>query len=208
LSEGDWRTLLHLAHVKPTEAFERYARFYLSTNGQTYWSDTHQLGYYCDDYHREIDGMCRCRQPGSEMITELYMPRRALEGFMQGARTTLLHNGTRVIYGTVRLIEQDLETYLPWARGKFACVVLNLHCQHDPQSIAQAENAFRELIDVALSCGGSFYLTYHSYAMKEQLLAAYPELPSWLELKKEHDPDSVFESNWYRLLVRTLTVPS
>ncbi len=166
LSERDWRTLLHLAHVKPTEAFERYAQFYLSTDGQTYWSDTHQLGYYCDDYHREIDHVCRCSEPGSEMITELYLPRLALEGFMQAARSALRRNGTRVIYGTVRLIEEDLETYLPWARGKFACVVLNLHCQHDPRSLAQAENAFRVLIDLALSCGGNFYLTYHNYASR------------------------------------------
>jgi len=148
LSERDWRTLLHLAHVKPTEAFERYARFYLSTNGQIYWSDTHQLGYYCDDYHREIDEACRCSEPGSEMITELYMPHQALEAFMQTARSALRREGTPVIYGTVRLIEEDLETYLPWARGKFACVVLNLHCQHDPRSLGQAKNALRVWAEV------------------------------------------------------------
>src|SRR5580692_10037318 len=54
LTDENWRQLLFLAHTNKKQAFERYAAYYLSTNGQLYWSDTHQLSIYPDNYHREI----------------------------------------------------------------------------------------------------------------------------------------------------------
>src|SRR5438132_2418365 len=55
LSGDDWNKLLFLAHTSKTEAFERYAAYYLSTNGQIYWSDVQQLGYYASGYHAALD---------------------------------------------------------------------------------------------------------------------------------------------------------
>ena len=45
LGEGEWTELLYLAHANKTEAFKRYAGYYLSTNGQLYWSDEHQMSF-------------------------------------------------------------------------------------------------------------------------------------------------------------------
>ena len=53
-----------------------------------------------------------------------------------------------VIYGTVRLIERDDETFLAWAREPWACVIFNLHVTHTPAGIAAATDAFRRLIDL------------------------------------------------------------
>jgi FAD/FMN-containing dehydrogenase len=198
LKPGDWKHLLYLAHCDPTEGFNQYARYYLSTDGQFYWSDTHQLSFYCDDYHREIDSSSDCSTPGSEMITELYVPRPALASFMEAAAVALRKNRTRVIYGTIRLIEHDDETFLAWARQNYACIVFNLHAQHTPSEIARSADAFRVLIDIALGFGGSFYLTYHHYATRGQFLAAYPQLPQFLARKRAHEPDSIIESTWYR----------
>src|SRR5438445_3754579 len=43
LSNDDWLDLLRLAYTDRGKAFKRYSDYYLSTNGQTYWSDTSQL---------------------------------------------------------------------------------------------------------------------------------------------------------------------
>ena len=67
-----------------------------------------------------------------------------------------------------------------------------------------AAAAFRRLIDLALERGGSFYLTYHRWATRRPLLAAYPQLPSFLEAKLAHDPDELFQSDWYRWLRSTV----
>jgi hypothetical protein len=46
--------------------------------------------------------------------------------------------------------------------------------------------------------GGSYYLTYHRYATREQVEACYPQFPEFLRLKRQHDPEERFQSDWYR----------
>jgi FAD/FMN-containing dehydrogenase len=197
LDAGTWRDLLRLAHTDPSRAFEAYAAHYLATSGQVYWSDTHQLATYLDDYHGWLDGILG-GPPGSEMITELYVPRSALESFLIDARRLLRTTGVPLVYGTIRLIERDDESFLAWAREAYACVVLNLHVEHQPLAVEAAAGAFRGLIDLALARGGSYYLTYHRYARRDQLLAAYPQFPEFLRLKRAYDPAELFQSEWYR----------
>lgn len=53
-------------------------------------------------------------------------------------------------------------------------------------------------MSLAIGYGGSFYLTYHRFATREQLLQCYPQFPEWLQLKRAHDPEERFQSDWYR----------
>jgi FAD/FMN-containing dehydrogenase len=57
---------------------------------------------------------------------------------------------------------------------------------------------FKQLIDRAIGLGGSFYLTYHRWATKRQILQAYPQMPEFLRLKKTFDAGEIFQSDWYR----------
>jgi FAD/FMN-containing dehydrogenase len=189
---------VELAHTDRRRAFQRYAEHYLATAGQVYWSDTHQLGVYLDDYHRGLDRRLRSRAPGSEVIGELFVPRAALPDFMEEAAAELRRRGVAVIYGTVRLIERDGESFLEWAREPYACVVLNLHTEHSRQGLAATAGAFRALIDVALRWGGSYYLTYHRWATRAQVEQAYPQMKEFLRLKALRDPSGLFQSEWYR----------
>jgi len=102
-----------------------------------------------------------------------------------------------VIYGTVRLIEQDNESFLRWARQNWACVIFNLHITHDQAGIAAAARAFRTLIDLGIHYDGSYYLTYHRWATRKQVEVCYPQFPEFLGLKKKYDPEELFQSNWY-----------
>lgn len=57
------------------------------------------------------------------------------------------------------------------------------------------------LIDAALDLDGSFFLTYHRHATREQMLRAYPRLPEFLERKRRCDPEGRFVSDWFRHLL-------
>ena len=103
-----------------------------------------------------------------------------------------------MIYGTIRLIEKDTESFLAWAKEPYACVIFNLHTPHDSEGMNRTAEAFRRLIELALPYGGSFYLTYHRYATREQVLACYPQFPEFLQLKLKYDPEERFQSDWYR----------
>jgi FAD/FMN-containing dehydrogenase len=198
LSAADWRELLFLAHTDRRRAFDVYAAHYLATSGQLYWSDTHQLGVYLDDYHRDLDERTNARVPASEMISELYVPRAALAPLLEAVRADFVRHNVELIYGTIRLIERDGESFLAWAREAYACVVFNLHVEHDAAGVEKARRDFRRLIARAVELGGSFYLTYHRWATREQVLSCYPQMPEFLRLKRRYDPSEMFESDWYR----------
>ncbi|HKR65677.1 MAG TPA: FAD-binding protein, partial [Thermoanaerobaculia bacterium] len=197
LKPEDWMRLLFLAHADKEQAFERYSAYYLSTNGQLYWSDEHQLSFYPDDYHRSLDPFLNTAR-ATEMITELYVPRAKLADFMLAAAEELRTRKTSVIYGTVRLIERDDESFLAWAKEPYACVIFNLHTEHSDAGLERAADAFRALIDLAEARGGSYYLTYHRWARREQVERAYPQFRAFLDAKKTHDPHERFQSEWYR----------
>ena len=198
LSAEDWGELLYLAHADRQRAFELYAAHYLSTNGQIYWSDTHQLSIYLDDYHRDLDRrLGATAERGSEMISEVYVSRERLAAFMEAVREDFRLNSTELIYGTIRLIEKDDESFLAWARQPWACIVFNLHVTHNQTGMEKAQAEFRRLIDRAIQFGGSYYLTYHRWASREQVTACYPQFPEFLRLKRKYDGDELFQSDWY-----------
>ena len=96
------------------------------------------------------------------------------------------------------MIEPDDETFLAWARRRYACVIFNLHIEHTPGAIEHAAETFRQLIDAGIAHHGSYYLTYHRWARKDQVERCYPQMAAFLELKRRYDPEERFQSNWYR----------
>jgi FAD/FMN-containing dehydrogenase len=197
LREDDWLELLRLAYTDREKAFKRYSDYYLSTNGQTYWSDTSQLSAYLPNYAQKIREQIGGEE-SSLIITEIYVPRPDLPNFLAQAAELLRSNRTIVIYGTVRLIEKDDESFLAWAKQSYACIIFNLLTLHTPSGIEASARSFRDLIDLAIARGGSYYLTYHKFAKPEQVLTYYPQFKQFLDLKRKYDPVERFQSDWYR----------
>ena len=204
LGARDWQRLLRLAHTDKARAFAEYAKYYMSTDGQLYWSDTHQLASYIDGYHETLDRELGATVKGSEMISELYVPRTALPAFMAAVRADALRHDMNVIYGTIRLIERDDESVLAWAREPWACVVINLHVDHSAEGLDRARTDFRRLIETAAEFGGSYYLTYHRWATRDQVERCHPRMREFLTRKRAYDPREVFTSDWYTHHVRLM----
>lgn len=202
LGRAGFERLLLLAHVDKARAFDEYARHYLGTNGQCYPAAAQHTGIDIAGYHAAIDRALGHR--GSEMITELYLPRANFAKFMCAAARVLRDERANPVYGTVRLIERDGTTTLAWARERWACVVFNLHVEHRGNGPLEAAGTFRALIDCALAEGGSYYLTYHRWARPDQIEAAYPRLREFAGRKQACDPLGLFQSDWWRHLMRCL----
>jgi FAD/FMN-containing dehydrogenase len=198
LSVEDWRRLIYLAHVDKRKVFEEYSNYYLSTTGQIYWSDTHQLSTYIDNYHEGLDKQLGARERATEMITEIYVPRTELVRFLQDVRKDAREHQVDVIFGTLRLIERDDESFLAWAKQPYVCIIFNLHVVHSSKGLEKAAADFRRLIDRGIQYGGSYYLTYHRWATRKQVETCYPQFAELLRLKKKYDPEERFQSDWYR----------
>lgn len=193
LSREDWARLYRLTRIDKPRAFEIYAAHYLHSEGRVDWSDTHQLAGNFEGHRDAVDA-----RRGTEMITEAYVRHDDLIPFTAAVRADLLEQGADVSYGTIRFIERDAETFLPWARERFACVICNLHVRHTPAGINRARRQFRRILDRVVEYGGSFYLTYHRWATPHHLTACYPAIHDFFRLKREHDPQELFQSDWYR----------
>ena len=198
ISSDKWKELLALAHSNKAQVFEDYTNYYLSTSGQLYWTDTHQLGYYDENYEAYLKKTLPDYKLGSLMISEVYVPRDRIYDFMTDLSLSNEQQQLDIIYGTIRLIKTDTETFLPWAKQDYACIVLNLRVEHSKLGLEKARSDFQLLIDVALNHDGSYFLTYHRWARKDQLLEAYPQFPMFLEFKLKYDPQEMFQSDWYR----------
>jgi hypothetical protein len=107
------------------------------------------------------------------MITVLYVPRHRVTGGMEAAREDLLQHEVDLVYGTIRLIKRDEDAFLEWAKDDYTCVIFNLRIDHHSQGL--------DLVRTGLLCAidfdGSYFLTYHRYADRDQLLRCYPEFP-------------------------------
>ena len=193
-----WKGLYRLAHLDKKRAYEVYRDHYLETNNQVYWSDAHQTGIYLKDFNKEFAKERGEAAGSSLMLSEVYVPRAKFAEFMEAARKAALESGMNIIYGTVRFILKDEESFLPWAREDYACIIFNLYVVHTPDGIIEAQNNFRRLYDIAINMGGSYYLTYHRWALKEQVEKAYPKLKRLLSLKRDYDRKELFQSDWYR----------
>ena len=198
LSPDDWQRLIYLAHTNKADAFKRYSEHYVATTGQLYYSDAHQFADYTDGYHAQVDALTEAPHPSTEMITELYVPRDRLTDFMAAVADDFRANDVNFIYGTIRLVERDDESFLTWATEPWACVIFNLCTRHTPDGLEHAAEAFRRLIDLAVDRGGKYYLTYHRWARRDQLETCYPQFAEFLRRKRQLDPEERFQSDWYR----------
>lgn len=201
LSRDAWLSLLALAHTNKPRAFAEYARHYVGTHGRVYWSDTMQLGTYIPSYSEFLlsAGARRAGAPDESLVIgEHYVPPARIMDFMDRARAILRTEGVEDIYGTIRVIQKDSTTFLPWAKQDYACVIFNLRTQHTPEGVDRTQRTFRRLTDASLDLDGSFYLTYHRAATGEQVRRAYPNFDAFLQKKIDYDPDERFQSEWYR----------
>jgi len=198
LSMDDWMHLITIAHTDKQLAYKLYTEYYLATSGQIYYSDRHQLANYLDGYHNQLDEILGAENRATEMISELYVPRDRLAEFMATVAKDFRKYNVDFIYGTIRLIECDEESFLAWASEPWACVIFNIHTEHTPEGIEHTAESFRRLIDRAIEYGGKYYLTYHRWATREQVESCYPQLRQFLKMKQAYDPGECFQSDWYR----------
>ena len=197
MASSDWADLYRLARTNKGKAFAKYKQFYLGTSGQVYWSDAHQLSNVFEGYEAEVS-----TDQGTEMITEVYVDRDSLVPFLTKVRQDFIRHGVDMTYGTIRFIEPDKESFLPWATRRSVCIVCNLHVMHTPEGIKKAQADFRRIIDRVIEYRGRFYLTYHPWATREQVETCYPRFWEFLDAKLMHDPECRFQSDWYRHYAR------
>lgn len=198
LSQREWLQLFVDAHTNKRKAFEDYAHHYQETDGQIYWTDTHQMSGFEPSYHEYVDRLIGATHKGSEQIMEFYVKAEHLMDFLWEARELVRRHGINLFYGTIRFLEGNAESFLSVAPERTVCVLCNLHIDHTEDGIRAATDNYRRLLDAAIKYNGRYFLTYNRWATREQVQACWPQMPEFLRLKRKHDPQELFQSDWYR----------
>ena len=197
-SGAEWTEVQLLAHTDKAQAFRRLTALERATDGQTFWSDEQQMNAYVDNYHREIDRRMGLEYRSTDALTELYCDREGLEGFMEDVRQYARGAGLNIVGAALRVTEPDTESFLAWARKPYACVTLSVHTEHTSAGFIRSGDQFRRLLTIAIKHGGSYHPAYHRHALRNQVDACLPQFRDFLKLKRKHDKEELFQSDWYR----------
>ena len=120
--------------------------------------------------------------PGQELF-ELFVPTRNAAEFCESAQPLI--KKIKTFNTTVRDIQPDQSSLMPYAREPTRGFVVLAH-QAD-----QNAAVVRDMIDLAISYGGSFYLPYNRYATVGQFRTAYGNWEQFREFQ-------VSETEWSR----------
>lgn len=83
---------------------------------------------------------------------------------------------------------------MAWAREEVFAFVIYYKQNTNEHEKTMLEIWTRELIDAALSVGGTYYLPYQLHATKEQFHRAYPRAKEFFILKQQVDPTNRFRN--------------
>ncbi len=134
------------------------------------------------------------RTSSTYVLQEYFVPVERFDEFVPKLRDVLHRHRVNVINVSIRHAKPDPGSLLAWARTEVFAFVLYYKQGTDPAAREKVGAWTRELVDAALSVGGSYYLPYQPQATEEQFLRAYPRAPEFFALKARLDPGNKFRN--------------
>lgn len=134
----------------------------------------------------------------TDIVMEFFVPAGQLSRFIVKLRESQRAHPVDVLNVTLRHVLRDEDTFLRYADKPMHCAVFLIHQPLTPEAEAATERATRSMIQAALDCGGRYYLPYRLHATPEQFAAAFPQAKEFFALKRKHDPEELFQNQFYR----------
>ena len=136
-------------------------------------------------------------QNNTDVLQEYFLPKEQILAFIQGLGDILQRLTVVTRNVEIRSVHKE-NILLDYAKADWFGVVLYLNFDVNQQDMSKIKEAHSDLIDLAQSLGGSFYLPYQLSATRAQIEKSYPEFDKFLELKKKYDADLLFTSEFYK----------
>lgn len=132
------------------------------------------------------------RSDRTYVLQEYFVPVERLTEFVPVMAAILNRHRVNALNISIRHAMPDQHTVLNWAPTETFAFVL-YHKQRTRENAKSRVGVWtRELIDAALSVGGTYYLPYQPHATVEQFHRAYPKAGQLFALKSELDPQFRF----------------
>lgn len=129
------------------------------------------------------------RKHRTYVLQEYFVPVERFDEFVPKMAEIFRRHRVNVLNVSVRHAFADPGSTMAWARSEtFAFVVYYKQRTRD-NARERVAVWTREMIEAALSVGGTYYLPYQPHATVEQFHRAYPRASELFALKKKLDPD-------------------
>lgn len=132
----------------------------------------------------------------TDLLHEYFVPQKNLLEFLKKIKPLLKTSGIPVLNISIRVVEKS-DIMLNYAPENMYSVVLYLNQKLERQQLINMKKLTQDLIDIALSMNGTFFLPYQLCFTRDQLKAAYPNIDEFFELKTKYDPDHLFMNYFY-----------
>ncbi|MBC8288685.1 MAG: FAD-binding oxidoreductase [Planctomycetes bacterium] len=133
----------------------------------------------------------------TDILHEYFVPEDRIELFVDRLREIIPAENGNLLNVTVRHIDEDTDTFLRYADGPMLALVMLFNQKRTDEGEAAMRKLTRRMIDAALAVGGRYYLPYRLHASPEQFHSAYPMARDFFLKKREHDPDELFQNQFY-----------
>ncbi|HEX4146895.1 MAG TPA: FAD-binding oxidoreductase [Pirellulales bacterium] len=133
----------------------------------------------------------------TDILHEYFLPRDGLPEFVARASRILPSHAADLLNVTIREVETDNDSMLRYADQPVFALVMLFDQQRTAAAEADMQALTRQLIDAAIAGGGRYYLPYRLHATTEQFRRAYPAADRFFALKRQYDPDELFQNEFY-----------
>jgi FAD/FMN-containing dehydrogenase len=140
----------------------------------------------------------RTRAVSTYALQEYFIPERGFLEFARGMAALLRRREVEALNVSIRHSPADRVSVLPWATEEVFSFVLYYKQRTWAHARSRVGDWTRELIELALSCGGRYYLPYQLHASGAQFARAYPEADALRRIKREMDPAGKFSNELWR----------
>jgi FAD/FMN-containing dehydrogenase len=134
----------------------------------------------------------------TDILHEYFIPSHRFSEFLDRMRVVIPKHDGDLLNVTVRNVLKDEDAFLRYADQDMFGFVMLFSQERTPEADSRMEAMTREMIDAALELGGRYYLPYRLHATKEQFYRAYPQASRFFELKRQYDPDLLFQNMFYQ----------
>jgi FAD/FMN-containing dehydrogenase len=134
----------------------------------------------------------------TDILHEYFVPRDRVVEFVSSLQRIVPQHKANLLNVTVRSVETDTDTFLRYAGEPMMAFVMLFVQERTPAGESRMQALSRDLIDAALASDGRFYLPYRLHATPAQFRAAYPQADAFFAAKRSHDPQELFQNQFYQ----------
>ncbi|WP_214225299.1 FAD-binding oxidoreductase [Pedobacter sp. B4-66] len=134
----------------------------------------------------------------TDILHEYFIPKESVSMFIERIQNIIPRYKVDLLNITLRNVKKDNDTYLNYARTEVFGFVMLFNQERNKTAEAEMSALTRELIGVAASLKGTYYLPYRLHSTKAQMLEAYPQASVFFGLKRTYDPQEIFNNQFYK----------